>query len=140
MRPLPLVLTAALLAAAPAVAETPRGAALLFERIDADSDGRVTAAEMTAAREAQFTRMDRNADGQVDPAEIEAARARLERFTAVADAGLGGLADRRDADGDGNLSRQEFTAQGPMLALLDTDGDGAVSRAEFDRVLAILAR
>jgi Ca2+-binding EF-hand superfamily protein len=117
----------------------PRGALLMFQRIDADGDGQATAAEIAAARAVQFGRMDRNGDGGIDAEEIAAARARLARVAAAADSGLGGLADRRDADGDGVLSRQEFTAPGKALALLDGNGDGSLSRAEFERALAILA-
>jgi Ca2+-binding EF-hand superfamily protein len=46
----------------------------MFDRADADKDGRVTLAEMQQAALAQFERMDLNHDGTVTPAERRQAR------------------------------------------------------------------
>ena len=121
--------------AAPASAQTEgAGLDLLFARLDADADGAISAAEVTAAKTRQFARADRNDDGQVTPEELAVIQARLAR----AQSAMSGAAERMDADGNGSLSLAEFTARAPMFALLDIDGDGALSRAEADRARAIL--
>lgn len=69
-------------------------------RADADHDGRISAAEWSAARKgrgaAMFSRLDANGDGYLDGGELDA------------------LLDRRfrrlDANGDGVLSAQEAAA------------------------------
>lgn len=140
MRPLPILLAAALAATLAPFPAAAQDGARLFDRLDTDGDGRVTEDERRTAQARSFARADRNGDGRLDAAEIGAMRERLARFAAVADAGIAALPDRRDRDGDGALSLQEFTANGPFWALADADGDGAISRAEFERVRAALAR
>lgn len=131
----PLFLAATL--AAPALAQTPgAGLDMLFARLDADADGRISQAEVTAAKARQFARADRNGDGQVTPEELALIQARLDR----AQDAMAGAADRLDTDGNGSLSLTEFTARAPMFALLDIDGDGALSRAEADRARTILQK
>lgn len=131
---LALLLLAATLGA-PALAQT-LGADLdlVFKRLDADANGRISQAEVTAAKSRQFARADRDGDGQVTPDERAAIRARLDRGQGAMD----GAAERLDTDGSGSLSLSEFTARAPMFALLDIDGDGALSRAEAERARAIL--
>jgi len=53
-------------------------AARMLERLDADSDGKLSAAELSAApRQARmFERLDTNADGAITQAEFDAARAK----------------------------------------------------------------
>lgn len=129
----PLVLAATL--AAPAMAQSAApGLDILFARLDADADDRISQAEMTAAKTRQFARADRNGDGQVTPDELAAIQARLAR----AQEAMAGAAERMDSDGNGSLSLAEFTDRAPIFALLDIDGDGALSRAEADRARAIL--
>lgn len=67
---------------------------------DANKDGTITKAELTAALEARFAKMDINRDGQITQADRDARRAqRLEgRFTAL------------DADRNGQISKAEFLA------------------------------
>ena len=83
----------------------------MFDSIDADSDGKLTQAEIDQARN------DRHA--------------------------------AHDANGDGDLSLQEFAAlwhetTQPLTVrafqMLDTDGNAIISRAEFDRPLADIVR
>lgn len=127
--------------AAPASAETGgRLGASIFERIDANRDGRVDAGEMATARGARFDRADRDGDGFVTEAEMERLQARIQRAAKAIEGGLAMRFDRFDADGDGRVSRAEFTAEhaGPVTKLLDADGDGAISQAEFSRLAAAL--
>ena len=78
-----------------------------------------------------FDADDEDADGRLTQAEIDTAR--NERLAA------------HDADGDGNLSLDEFAGlwhetTRPLTVrafqMLDTDGDAVVTRAEYDRPLA----
>lgn len=81
----------------------------LFDQMDADKDGKLSAAELAAMRE-------------------KAEAARKEAMATK-------MISRIDADGDGMLSLEEMNA-GPrpksMIERLDTDGDGAVSKAEAE--------
>lgn len=52
-------------------------AARRFAMVDADSDGRWSAAEFTAHRLQQFSRFDADGDGSISAAERDAARARM---------------------------------------------------------------
>lgn len=75
-----------------------------FENMDANQDGVVTRAEVTAATEKRFADLDTDRDGKVSQAERQAAREAMrarrttERFAAL------------DADKNGQLSPQEFDA------------------------------
>lgn len=128
----PLLVTATL--ASPALAQSAPGLDILFARLDADADGRISQAEVTAAKTRQFARADRDGDGQMTAEELAAIQARLARLQDA----MAGAADRMDTDADGALTLAEYTARAPLFALLDIDGDGALSRAEADRAHAIL--
>jgi Ca2+-binding EF-hand superfamily protein len=127
--------------AGPASAQTgERIGAHLFEKVDANGDGRVDAAEMAAARGTRFDRVDRDGDGFVTAAELEKLQTRIQRAAKAIEGGVAARFDRFDADGDGRVSRAEFTTgqSGPLVELLDADGDGAISQAEFSRLAAAL--
>src|SRR3546814_14161525 len=82
-----------------------------FDAMDADKDGKVTAAEMRAFRAARFARADADGDGKLTVEELDEARKaeRQER--------LKKMVLWLDADGDGMLSAEEFEARrGAMLA------------------------
>lgn len=107
----------------------------LFDRADANHDGRLDKTEIAAARGRLFDRLDRNGDGSLDPAELQAAGQRSEaasaRVQAVAARRLERL-QRLDTDGDGSVSRTEYMAGGAAFARLDRDGDGVLSRQEVE--------
>ncbi len=75
----------------------------MFERLDADKDGKVTLEEMKSAAAERFARRDVDGDGVVSREDRKAQRAnrRAERF------------DQIDADGDGVVSKEEFAAYTP---------------------------
>jgi Ca2+-binding EF-hand superfamily protein len=125
-------LLAICLIAAPALAEAGSRADRLFQTLDADGDGQITAAELIAHKTALFAKADANGDGLLDEAERAAMR-EAARQRAVAD-GIPG-----DTNADGNLSLAEFTGNNPIFARADTDGDGTVTRAEFDALTGLLA-
>lgn len=75
-----------------------------FEEVDANHDGVVTRAEVTASAEKRFAELDSNRDGKISQAERDAHRqAERARRTAERFAGL-------DTDKNGQLSPQEFGA------------------------------
>lgn len=71
----------------------------MFERLDMDTDGKVTLEEMKAATAERFAKRDVDGDGVVSREDRRAQRAnrRAERF------------DKIDADSDGMISKEEFT-------------------------------
>ncbi len=99
----------------------------MFEEVDANGDGLITAAEIEAAREARFAEMDSNGDGFVTAEEI-AAFADDRRGKRAAR-----MIERLDANDDGKLSAEEMATRGPgrMLERLDANGDGALSKEEL---------
>ena len=75
----------------------------MFERLDADKDGKVTLEETKSAAIERFSRRDVDGDGIVSREDRKAQRAlrRAEHF------------DKIDADGDGVVSKEEFAAYTP---------------------------
>lgn len=96
-----------------------------FQQMDADKDGKITAAEIESFHAARFAAADANGDGKLSLDEMNAARAeqRQERF--------GRMIAKLDKDGDGQLSAEEMPMRGERMMKLDTDGDGAVSLEEM---------
>jgi hypothetical protein len=111
-------------------------AEMIFDRLDNDASGDVSLEELRSAKERQFARADSDDDGRVTEAELAAIEERMARFARMGGDALRERALRLDRDGDGALSRDEYTATSPILTLIDADGNGAISRAEFDRARA----
>lgn len=105
----------------------------MFERFDADGDGRLTQDEVAAARAARIAALDADGDGVVTRDEaIAFARAEA---SDRAERRAGAMFDRADADGDGRLTAAEVLAAGGMplggmFARMDLDNDGAISGDE----------
>jgi len=96
-----------------------------FSKTDADTNGKVTAAELRPFAEKRFARLDKDRNGAVTTAEIDEVLLRaLERRR-------GRILAKLDADKDGVITRAEldqFTEA--MVASADGDRDGGVSLAE----------
>ena len=109
------------------------GADVMFDQLDADADGKVTAEEIAAARQARVTGLDANSDGLISASEL-AART-MEGMQARADAMAARRIAAQDVDGDGMLSAAELATPPMPVALfdrMDSDKDGAISQAEYD--------
>lgn len=127
-----------------ALAADTRGKAALsdFDGMDADRDGRVSAAEHAAATKKMFEMMDANRDGKITAAEMDAAQ---EKVTGKKAAGDGmSAADKIkviDTDRDGSLSAGEHAAGSKsMFARMDANKDGYLSREEWSTGHAALMK
>lgn len=113
--------------------------AQIFDTVDADKDGKITAEEFAAHRKARAASVDANNDGKLSAEEIAAMH--MQGAQDRANARAARMIERMDADGDGLLSAAELASgQGGMPAAmfdrLDADGDGAVSKAEAEAAQA----
>ena len=111
----------------------PPGGGGMIDRImamDTNHAGAISAAELTAGREAQFTRMDANHDGFISQDEIP-------QFggggpPGGAPSGPLGMFQQADTNGDGKISHAEYMAAPSRMAQrLDTNHDGAISADEI---------
>ncbi|GAA0666256.1 hypothetical protein GCM10009102_15180 [Sphingomonas insulae] len=111
-------------------------------RADANHDGTITRAEMIADAETRFAAMDADKDGKVTAAERDAARAamrarRRDGATGGPDGGPrggggGGFGMRGDPDGDAVLTRADAVQRaGKRFDRLDTNHDGKLDAAEM---------
>lgn len=114
----------------------PMGGALDFAAIDADGDGKITQAEITAYRAAQTAGIDTDGDGLISAEELAAMHIRA--ATERANAHAARMIEQLDTDGDGKLSAAELVSRpmaggmpARMFERLDTDKDGAISEAEL---------
>ncbi|MEO5365255.1 MAG: hypothetical protein H7831_02655 [Magnetococcus sp. WYHC-3] len=126
----PLFLASLLLAGtATAMAEPDKGPARMFPQMDANQDGKVTAAEHESFHNRHFQDSDGNKDGFLDSTEMEMQM--LQRMKERIVQRMKAL----DQDGDGRLSAAEFNAKRQPERFLrhDRDGDGAVSLEEMTR-------
>lgn len=129
--------------------------AKMFERTDANSDGRITSAEANSASQERFKKMDANHDGVVDLQEALALHEnhRKERAKARGQANSKGegkaakgehakhrrrgkfakrLFRRMDADNNGKVTLSEAMAAGQRhFKRMDANSDGEVTRDEM---------
>ncbi len=152
-----LLLAALLALPAAAMAQTSPGAHFVLNW-DLDGDGTVTLAEAQTRRDDLVTSFDADEDGFLSPEEYtafdamraadqEAMREEMAagsgggqgkgkgRGMGFGKAGEGGMQRGfNDADGDGRVSRDEFTGRTPdWFAMMDRNGDGVVTEADFGR-------
>lgn len=114
----------ALLAAAGAAQAQQRGPGL-----DANGDGKITLQEFQASRgDRMFRRMDADSDGKLSKAELQMMLDRAPQGAdaafAMLDADKDGFVTRAEAD----------AAAAALFARADTDGDGALSGDEIESV------
>ncbi len=109
---------------------------------DLNGDDVVTRAELETLQGEQFDFRDRNGDGYLSEADASPAMQRLFALRQADGApprsrrGMGARLERVDADGDGRISRAEFTGREPrVFERADADGDGRVTPAELDALM-----
>ena len=105
-----------------------------IKAIDTDGDGILTAEEHAAGAKKMFATMDANKDGKVTAAEMDAAHEKVTGHKASK--GEMSAADKIktiDTDHDGVLTAEEHEAGADrMFDMMDTNKDGYLSKAEFE--------
>jgi len=101
------------------VLAVPVGAHDLFKKMDTNHDGKISAAEHTAAAQEMFNRMDSDHDGKITAAETEAGHDRLEIREAK----------EKGTMHDESMDKHRMSGA-DMVKAMDTDGDGTVSASE----------
>ena len=97
----------------------------LFQRLDKNKDGNLAVDELKLPSERRFMSLDKDKDGSVTAAEIDA------WLLAIAERRRQRILEQMDGDGDGAISRAEFsTFVDAMFALADADSDGSVTMEE----------
>ena len=109
-----LGMASALALAAPAFAQIGGGAGIMAA--DANKDGKVTVAEMKAAREARFATLDKNKDGFLTADELGP---------------YAEMAMRADKNGDGKIDKAEYSDVSMIFNFLDANKDGAIDQSEI---------
>ena len=107
-----------------------------MEMMDTSGDGQVSRDEHTAAAKKMFDTMDGDKDGKVTATEMEAAHAQMVGKDAKKMKGRMSAADKIkvvDTNGDGALTAEEHaTGATTMFDRMDTDKNGTLSKAELD--------
>jgi len=120
-------------AAAVAAEQKGRPALAGFDGMDANRDGRISAGEHAAAAKKMFRTMDANRDGKVTADEMDVAYAKVTGRKAE-ESDMNGAEKIRvvDRDGDGVLTASEHhAASKQMFRKMDADRDGYLSREEW---------
>ena len=128
------VLAAATLLATAGALAAPTAADKEFRMMDANKDGKVSAAEHAAGARKMFAAMDANKDGKVTAAEMGAAQKKITgKKPSAGDLSAADKIKVVDLDGDGLLSAAEHEAGShAMFAKMDANGDGFLSKAELE--------
>ncbi|MFO8046520.1 MAG: hypothetical protein R6U30_11720 [Halomonas sp.] len=109
-----------------------------FPRLDTNSDGAVTRAEVDGIRDAVFSRLDRNGDGMISTDELQAAQDMIALRAEMRQLRLAKAAAWRDVDGDGSISRAEMDFGPDLFGIVDIDGDDRLDAEELRRVRTLL--
>lgn len=98
----------------------------LFEQLDSNGDGKLTAEEAKQSRGERLDRFDSNGDGRLALSEFEGAWLEAMRTRMVR------AFQSLDRDGDGQVTEAEYRRPVTRkLQRMDREGDGAVTRAEM---------
>jgi Ca2+-binding EF-hand superfamily protein len=107
----------------------------LFLELDVNRDGAIEREEVPESARAAFDRLlkrgDDNRNGRLEAAEYKAVLVELRTFNEQAKKKAIERFKAMDKDGDGKVSREEFTGPKPRFDVLDRDGDGYVTEQEF---------
>lgn len=99
-----------------------------MKMMDADGDGKVTAAEHATGAKTMFTKMDANQDGRVTATELEAAQPMMKGHKDKMATNEDGH-DKENA-ADKNYGKGGMMSAAEKIAKIDTNGDGALTAEE----------
>jgi Ca2+-binding EF-hand superfamily protein len=107
----------------------------LFLELDANRDQAIERDEVPESARPAFDRLlkrgDDNRNGKLEAAEYKAVLVELRTVKEQAKKKALDRFKSMDKDGDGKVSRDEFTGPKPRFDVLDRDGDGYVTQQEF---------
>lgn len=129
-------------------AADPQKVQMMFEHLDANGDGKISAEEMAAAPQRRFEAHDADGDGKVSAEEM--VEHRMTMMRARIEARVAAMIEEMDDDGDGMLSAEEMgpgrraerkseKRRAKMFERVDTDGDGFVTLDEAEAGAAMMA-
>jgi len=100
----------------------------MFAMVDADSDGKITRAEVDAFRDGRMAKFDTDSDGSLNPDEYVGMMEDFRRQMMLRHF------QRSDADGDGMLSKDEMGSRiDRMFSRMDRNDDGMIEADEMGR-------
>lgn len=99
-----------------------KDSASFLEKYDGNRDGQVTKEEFPHER--RFSEIDADGDGILSGAEIKDAMDRIHNEEQY------GLFERYDLDGDGKVTREEFTGPAADFERMDRNHDGVIDKAD----------
>jgi Ca2+-binding EF-hand superfamily protein len=113
-------------------------AATKLKQMDPDGDGRITRTEHAAGVQAKFGKLDTNSDGIISAAELAADReqrttSKLKFWEKDNKTPVSEKLSSLDQNGDGQVTRAEYeTHADASFTALDADKDGTISEKELD--------
>jgi Ca2+-binding EF-hand superfamily protein len=109
------------------------GADHMFQMMDTDGDGKISAAEHAAGAKKMFDKMDADKDGKVTAAEMDAAHEQITGKSKKPEMSSADKIKAVDTNNDGVLSEEEHVAGAKMMFdKMDTDHDGFLTKAEME--------
>lgn len=101
----------------------------IFDKLDTDQSGRISAEEAKGPMAKHFDRIDKDGDGMVSQAEMQEAGQKMRKKKKGQ---LGQKLKEMDTDGNGSISKDEASQRlAGQFDEIDFDGDGELTREEL---------